>query len=100
MHGANGSIIVDGDDVKILAEGLDQEEKGEEGKASGASSPLAGFSPDPHRFQFEAIADAIHEGLEPPVSGKDSLKSLAIVLAVYESSKSNLPVHMDDFLKF
>jgi UDP-N-acetyl-2-amino-2-deoxyglucuronate dehydrogenase len=100
MHGEKGTIVVDGDDVKVLMAGADQTEPEKKGKASGASSPLAGFSPDPHRFQFEAIADAIGRGEEPPVSGKDSLKSLAIVLAIYESSKSNLPVNMDEFLRW
>jgi predicted dehydrogenase len=100
LHGESGTITLEGDDVNMLIAGSDQPEQEKKGTASGASSPLAGFSPDPHKFQFEAIADAISKGLEPPVSGKDSLKSLAIVLAVYESSKSNLPVHMDDFLKF
>ena len=99
LHGENGTITLNGDDVKMLKTGA-QETKDQERKstASGASSPLAGFSVDPHRFQFEAIADAINEGKEPPVSGKESLKSLAIVLAIYESSKSDLPVNMDNFL--
>ncbi len=100
MHGEKGSIKVDGDDVQILLAGSDQGEAEKKGKASGASSPLAGFSPDPHRFQFEAIADAISRGEEPPVSGKDSLKSLAIVQAIYESSKTSLPVIMDEFLRW
>ena len=98
MHGENGTIMVDGDDVKILKAGSDKAEQEKKGTASGASSPLEGFSADPHKFQIEAIADAIREGREPPVSGKDSLKSLAIVLAIYESSKTNIPVNMDDFL--
>ncbi len=84
---------------RILKAGSDQAELEKKGTASGASSPLEGFSADPHKFQFEAIADAIREGREPPVSGKDSLKSLAIVLAIYESSKTNIPVNMDDFLE-
>ena len=99
LHGKNGTIWLKGDDVKILKaeeKGTDKEDK--KGTASGASSPLAGFSPDPHRFQFEAIADAIKEGREPPVSGKESLKSLAIVLAIYKSSKLHAPVIMDEFL--
>lgn len=98
MHGDNGTIILNGDKVSILKEGLDQTEYQENGKASGASSPLAGFSPDPHRFQFEAIAESIQKGLEPPVSGKEGLKSLAMVLGIYESSKTNHPIRMDEFL--
>jgi hypothetical protein len=38
--------------------------------------------------------------MDPPVSGKDSLKSLAIVQAIYESSESNQPVSMDKFLRW
>lgn len=98
MHGEKGSIKLDGDDVQILLAGSDPAAGENKGKASGASSPLAGFSPDPHKFQFEAISKAIRKGEEPPVSGKDSLKSLAIVKAIYESSKSNMPVDMDEFL--
>ncbi len=100
LHGENGTIWLNGDDVKIIKADEKVPEKQEiNSTASGASSPLAGFSIDPHRFQFESIADAISEGREPPVSGKESLKSLAIVLAIYESSKSNVPVNMDDFIR-
>ena len=100
LHGKNGTIVLNGDDVKIV--NADAQEKVEQDKnsvVSGASSPLAGFSVDPHRFQLEAVADAIIEGREPPVSGRESLKSLSIVLAIYESSKSNVPVYMDDLLR-
>ena len=58
----------------------------------GSASPLTGFSIEPHKNQFEAIARAIHNNEEPPVSGEEGLKSLAIVLAIYESSKSGKPV--------
>lgn len=100
LHGENGTITLNGDKVKMLKAG-EQESEIQEKKstASGAASPMAGFSVEPHRFQFEAIAESINEGREPSVSGKESLKSLAIVLAIYESSKTNLPVSMDDFIK-
>lgn len=100
LHGENGTITLNGDDVKIIKADEKEPEKQEiNSTASGASSPLAGFSIDPHRFQFEAISDAINEGREPPVSGKESLKSLAIVLAIYKSAKSNVSVNMDEFLR-
>lgn len=99
LHGTDGTITLNGDEVKIVKSGdEDSGDKDSQGPASGASSPLAGFSPDPHRFQMEAIANAIYKGEEPPVSGKESLKSLAIVLAIYESTKSKKPVQMDEFL--
>ncbi len=98
LHGEKGSIIIDGDDVSILKGGT-KPAKQEKAKATGASSPLQGFSIEPHKKQFEAIADAISKGHEPPVSGKDSLKSLAIVLGIYESSKTGLPVDVGELLK-
>lgn len=99
LHGTNGTITLNGDEVTINKAGEEEPaEKESQAVASGASSPLAGFSPDPHRFQLEAIAEAISKGKEPPVSGKESLKSLAIVLAIYESSKTKAPVYMDEFV--
>ncbi len=98
LHGEKGSIVIDGDDVRILKSG-DEAPRQEKGKSMGASSPLQGFSIEPHKKQFEAIANAISKGHEPPVSGKESLKSLAIVLGIYESSKTGLPVDIDNLLK-
>lgn len=99
LHGRYGSITLDGDEVHMKKAGESEAvQEDEKGAASGASSPLAGFSIDPHKKQFEAIAEAIGAGKEPPVSGKESLKSLAIVLAIYESSKSKITVNMDEFL--
>jgi predicted dehydrogenase len=92
IHGSKGSAILDGDEVKILLDNKiltppNEEEKKQE--ATGSSSPLAGFSIEPHKNQFEAIAEAISKDKEPPVTGRESLDSLAIVMAIYESSKSN-----------
>ncbi len=102
LHGENGSATVDDDSVKIqLAEGeTDKENNAGAAKKTGAgsSSPLAGFSIDPHKDQFDAIAEAVEKNENPPMAGEESIKSLAIVLAIYESSKTNLPVVLDDFM--
>jgi len=102
IHGSEGSAILDGDDAKIfiddqiLTPPMIEEKKPE---ASGSSSPLAGFSIEPHKNQFEAIASSIRSGEEPPVAGHDSLDSLAIVLAIYESSKTESMINLDEFMK-
>ena len=99
LHGKNGSIEIIDNDVKITIAGNEEESSLEnETKTTGGDSPLAGFSNEPHQKQFEAIVDAINSDLEPPVSGSDSLKSLAIVLAIYESSKSGSPIKLDEFI--
>ena len=98
IHGEKGTAILNGDNVSILI-GESQDKQDEvEAKSSGAASPLAGFSIVPHKKQFEAIVDAIQNNEQPPVSGSDSLKSLAIVQAVYKSSKTGLPVKMSELL--
>ena len=81
-------------------EELDENEKSEnvDAKSAGSSSPLGGFSIEPHKKQFEAIVNAINNNEKPPVSGDESIKSLAIVMAIYESSRTNLPVILDDFI--
>ncbi len=102
IHGSMGSAILDGDDAKIFIDDqilippITEEKKPE---ASGSSSPLAGFSIEPHKNQFEAIAASIKSGEDPPVAGRDSLDSLAIVLAIYESSKTNRVINLDEFMK-
>ena len=103
IHGEKGTIVIEDDDVKILLEGgnsADISDSSEEKKeSSGASSPLGGFSIIPHKNQFEAIADVIEKNETPLVSGEESLKSLAIVLAVYESARTGKNVKFDDFIK-
>ncbi len=99
LHGEKGTVEIIDNDVKFFVEGESQMEIPEiEKQSSGADSPLAGFSIEPHKKQFEAIVEAINLNQEPPVSGSDSLKSLAIVLAVYKSAKTNTEIKMDDFL--
>ena len=66
-----------------------------ESTGAGSSSPLDGFSYEPHRRQFQAIAEAIKNNEIPPVSGEDSLRSLAIVLGVYTSAKMNKVIYVE-----
>lgn len=101
IHGEKGSIVINGDDVEvfIVGESGDKDKTEKEIKSAGASSPFSGFSIEPHKKQFEAIADAINNNETPPVSGKESVKSLAIVKAIYESAKNNANINLDEFIK-
>ncbi len=102
IHGEKGTVVIEDDTIKVLLEEGDApeftEEKEQKKESSGASSPLGGFSITPHKKQFEAIADAVHQNKTPVVSGEESLKSLAIVLAVYESAKSGKNIRLDELL--
>lgn len=102
IHGKKGSILIDGDDIDIFIDGEKAKQKNkidkEKKESSGSSSPLGGFSIVSHQNQFESISEAIQNNKNPPVTGKESMKSLAIVLAIYESSRTNAIVNLDDFI--
>jgi predicted dehydrogenase len=84
LHGTTGTMILEGDVVSWLQK---DEVRTEVRKVlpKGADSPLQNFPVEPHRDQFDAIAQAIFKGKQPPVSGAESMQSLAIAQAVYES---------------
>ena len=89
IHGEKGTAILDGDSFKLLQteEAINKEEVKQSNR--GGSSPLAGFSVEPHKKQFEQISNAILNDKKVAVSGEDSLKSLSVVKAIYESSNKN-----------
>jgi len=49
-----------------------------------------------HRIQLQDMVDAINEDREPILTGKDARKSLAIIMAIYESSRSGREVFLDE----
>ena len=100
LHGTKGTAKITDNHVEIVdANGTPLQKTKEAGAPTGAASPLAGFSIEPHRDQFDAIAKAIRDNAEPPVTGAESLRSLAIVRAIYESDRTGRPVQMKDFIK-
>ena len=53
----------------------------------------AGF-PDYHRLQIQEFLQAVQAGREPAVTGVEARKSLEIILAIYESSRTGRPVSL------
>jgi predicted dehydrogenase len=49
-----------------------------------------------HTSQVRDFVQALDAGTEPAITGKDALKSLRILLAVYESSRTGRPVRFKD----
>lgn len=101
IHGEKDTAILTGNSFRLLGAKFSQSENARpnETSASGASSPLQNFMAEPHRRQYEAILNAIGQGQKPPISGEDSLESLAIVLAIYESAKRARPINLTAFVK-
>ncbi len=90
VNGEKGTALLKGNHFSLSLEDGDQDDSAPE--AAGASNPLAGLGFENHHRQYQQIVDAITGGKEPVVSGTDSLKSLAIVEAIYSSSKEKCAV--------
>lgn len=60
----------------------------------GADDPATGVTGALHVPNFADFLEAIDEGREPLLSGPECRKSVEIILAVYESSKTGKPVEL------
>ena len=48
-----------------------------------------------HRVQLQDMVDAIRQDRDPVLTGEDARKSLAIIMAIYESSRTGREVTVD-----
>ncbi|MCW9706848.1 Gfo/Idh/MocA family protein [Fodinibius salsisoli] len=94
IHAQEGTACLKGDVLTIT--GVDSaynpDNNNGEMSGAGADDPMAGMSHDNHRKQYDQILKAFREDTEPVVSGKESLKSLAFVEALYKSSEQQTAV--------
>lgn len=87
-EGSDGRLTLQTSDHKIAARpvhpaGVD---------ANVELSRINGALKDHHRAQIAQFVAAVREDLEPAVTGHEALKSLRILLAVYESARTGSPV--------
>lgn len=93
IHGTNGTAIITGD--KLTTWDV-RDDAGESAPiatsgASGASDPMA-ISVIPFERQFQDFAEACQRGRAPLCSGMDGHRALELVLSVYDSCRTGLPV--------
>lgn len=99
VNGAKGTALLEGDRFQIKAEQDQTNNLKESEEAAGAASPLGGMDVINHQRQFDQIFEAFSKNKVPIVSGEESLKSLAIVEALYTSARENRVVYLDEILK-
>ncbi|MBP3193966.1 Gfo/Idh/MocA family protein [Natronogracilivirga saccharolytica] len=120
VHGTKGTAILDGDEFRLYSadgsersvdfdsqentwsgseqdSGKHTEQKGSKTASTGATSPMAGFKHSHHLAQYQSILDRLHRGVQPVVSGEESLKSLAIVEAAYVSANEERAVSVFNY---
>ena len=102
VTGTLGTIAIEGDQVaawdlqpgrELAAPGADVVDAGGAAPAADSSAPPAASSPlvsdvVPHRAVIEDFVQAIRDGRQPRCDGRDGRRSVAVVEAIYRSSKS------------
>lgn len=111
LFGSNGSLTIEGDELKLLAikgqdalygksaaahalsvaQGGTASVKDEAAHREAAADPGAVWG-DAHREQFKDFIRAIREDGQPLIDGRAARKPLEIILAVYESSRTGKTV--------
>lgn len=99
VHGSEGTALLDESSFHLFKTEEDLRSDGEVEEAQGGASPMAHFKFGPHRDQFTAIFEAIQSGGEPPVTGADSLRSLAFVAGLYRSAETGQPVSVEELIE-
>ncbi len=100
IHGTHGSAIIEADALKFWDVLAADDEPGLYGKgvmsqpAPNQSRFAAEPGPPPawgdlHAAQIDDFTRAIEEGRPPAITGRDALKPLQIILAIYESARRN-----------
>ena len=98
LHGERGSVILEGDDIKLWDFVDSKREKGigpedySHKKLGDASSDPTHFSSENHKLQIKDFIEAIKKDKEPLVNGIEGRKSLEIVRAIYKSGKASKPI--------
>jgi predicted dehydrogenase len=90
LHGERGSAIMNGEHDELMfweVQGFDERIDAAPGFHFKDVSDPRLLPEIRHRLQLTDVVDAIRENRAPSVTGEEARKSLAIILAIYESSK-------------
>ncbi|HEX7026954.1 MAG TPA: Gfo/Idh/MocA family oxidoreductase, partial [Gammaproteobacteria bacterium] len=93
IHGNEGSVVMEAGKI-VACKGkneinLDIDDNRQ--YASGSSNPMA-IGVSLHINQFKEITDAILDKRQPEVDGEEALKSVRVIEAIYESSRTGKEV--------
>jgi UDP-N-acetyl-2-amino-2-deoxyglucuronate dehydrogenase len=87
IHGHKGSVIQEGGNITAWkVEGCNEADYVDEVKVSYGSTSSPAISHVNHKAQLEEIIASIQKNTDSSVNGEEGLKSLRIILGIYESS--------------
>jgi UDP-N-acetyl-2-amino-2-deoxyglucuronate dehydrogenase len=95
IHGEKGSIILEGGNIREWkVEGCNEADYVDEEKVVYGATNSPAISPVNHKAQLQDVINAILGDREPLVNGEEGLKTLQIVLGIYESSEKKRRVDL------
>ncbi len=101
FHGEKGTIAVYGEeittwDVKEDSQSSEQESDigGADVKIGSAANSPTDISVDGHQLQIQDLCYAIRENRDPMITGREARKAVEVILAIYKSAQTGLPVKM------
>jgi UDP-N-acetyl-2-amino-2-deoxyglucuronate dehydrogenase len=98
IHGEKGTIVANAQYDQILFWNVDGRTVADVERNTGLGDiddPWA-YPQVRHRIQLQDMVDAIREDREPILTGDDARVSLAINMAIYESSRTGREVFLKD----
>jgi predicted dehydrogenase len=95
IHGEKGSIILEGGNIREWkVEGCSEADYVDEEKVVYGATNSPAISHVNHKAQLQDVINAILGDREPLVNGEEGLKTLQIVLGIYESSEKRRRVDL------
>jgi UDP-N-acetyl-2-amino-2-deoxyglucuronate dehydrogenase len=95
IHGEKGSIILEGGNIREWkVEGCNEADYVDEEKVVYGATNSPAISHVNHKAQLQDVINAILGDREPLVNGEEGLKTLQIVLGIYESSEKKQRVDL------
>jgi len=91
LHGTKGNVIVVADEIRLWqVEGEPREDRPPSHRATGAADPRSGLSEavGAHVEQIRDVLEAIEEGREPKLNGREARRAVEVILAIYKSSQT------------
>jgi len=96
VHGTKGNVLVVGDELALWdVEGDERFENPEAGRQGGAADPKGGMQENAivsHVKQIGDVIEAVEEGREPKINGREARRAVEVILSIYKASESGEPV--------
>ena len=97
IHGTKGNVVITGDELALWqVEGDETESNPSAGLVVGSSDPKLGMLGEAVQAHAEQIGDllqAVEEGRQPKLNGREARRAVELILAIYKASETDQVVY-------